>query len=72
MAKSVLSAEHFHDKAAALAFIDARTWPNGPACPRRGERNRIGRLNGKTTKKWTRTSSFNSVGRAGVLVTTIT
>ena len=26
MAKSVLSAEHFHDKAAALAFIDARTW----------------------------------------------
>ena len=50
MAKSVLSAEHFHDKAAALAFIDARTWSNGPACPRCGERNRIGRLNGKTTK----------------------
>ena len=47
MAKSVLSAEHFHDKAAALAFIDARTWSNGPACPRCGERNRIGRLNGR-------------------------
>jgi transposase-like protein len=50
MAKSVLSAEHFHDEAAALAFIEARIWPNGPACPRCGERNRIGRLNGKTTK----------------------
>jgi len=50
MAKSVLSAEHFHDEAAALAFIEARIWPNGPACVRCGERNRIGRLNGKTTK----------------------
>jgi transposase-like protein len=50
MAKSILSAEHFHDEAAALAFIEARIWPNGPTCPRCGERNRIGRLNGKTTK----------------------
>jgi len=50
MAKSILSAEHFHDEAAALAFIEARIWPAGPICPRCGERNRIGRLNGKTTK----------------------
>lgn len=50
MAKSALSALHFHDESAALAFIEARIWPNGPACPRCGETNRIGRLNGKTTK----------------------
>jgi transposase-like protein len=49
-AKSILSAEHFHDEVAALAFIEARIWPNGPVCPRCGEVNRIGRLNGKTTK----------------------
>ena len=33
MAKSLLSAEHFHDEAAALAFIEARLWPNGPSMP---------------------------------------
>src|SRR5208337_1615620 len=50
MADSFLSASHFHDETAALAFIEARIWPAGPACPRCGERNRVGRLNGKTTK----------------------
>jgi transposase-like protein len=50
MAESILTADHFHDEAAALAFIEARIWPTGPVCPRCGERNRIGRLNGKTTK----------------------
>jgi len=50
MATSVLSAEHFHDERAALAFIEARIWPNGPFCPRCGEANRIGRLSGKSTK----------------------
>lgn len=50
MAASVLSAEHFHDEAAALAFIEARIWPNGPTCPRCGETTRIGRLAGKSTK----------------------
>jgi transposase-like protein len=45
-----LSADHFHDEATALAFIEARIWPDGSSCPRCGERNRIGRLNCKTTK----------------------
>src|SRR4051794_5211488 len=45
MAKSVLSADHFHDEAAALAFIEVRLWPNGPVCPRCGETTRVGRLN---------------------------
>jgi transposase-like protein len=50
LAASVLSADHFHDEAAAVAFIEARVWPNGPTCPRCGGRDRIGRLSGKTTK----------------------
>src|SRR5471030_1726561 len=50
MSKSVLSADHFHDEAAAVAFIEARLWPNGPVCPRCGETNRVGRLNAKGHK----------------------
>jgi transposase-like protein len=50
MAKSILSADHFHDEPAALGFIEAHIWPTGPVCPRCGKRNRIGRLNGKTTR----------------------
>jgi transposase-like protein len=50
MAKSLLSASHFHDEAAALAFIEARIWPNGPVCPRCGETTRAGRLNAKNAK----------------------
>lgn len=50
MAKSVLSADHFHDEAAAVAFIEARIWPNGPVCPHCGENVRLGRLNAKGFK----------------------
>jgi transposase-like protein len=50
MSKSILSADHFHDETAALAFIEARLWPNGPICPRCGETERVGRLTGKSTK----------------------
>jgi transposase-like protein len=50
MAKSVLSASHFHDEAAAFAYVEARLWPNGPVCPHCGETERVGRLNGKTTR----------------------
>lgn len=51
MAKSLLSAEHFHDEAAALAFIEARLWPNGPVCPRCGEDKRVSRMGGKYAKR---------------------
>jgi transposase-like protein len=47
---SVLSAPHFHDEAAALAFIEARLWPNGPVCPHCGEAARVGRINAKGFK----------------------
>jgi transposase-like protein len=50
MTKSVLSADHFHDEAAALAFIEARLWPNGPVCPHCGEASRVGRINAKGFK----------------------
>jgi len=50
MAKCVLVADHFHDEAAAVAFIEARLWPNGPVCPHCGERSKLGRLNAKGFK----------------------
>jgi transposase-like protein len=50
MASSVVSALHFHDEAAAFAFVESRVWPTGPACPHCGGVKRIGRLNGKSTR----------------------
>ena len=50
MATSVVSALHFHDEAAAFAFVEARVWPNGPICPHCGCYERIGRLTGKSTR----------------------
>ena len=47
---SVLSAKHFHDEAAAYAFIEARVWPTGPTCPHCGGVERIGKLAGKSTR----------------------
>ena len=50
MAKSVLSAPHFQNEEAAFAYVEAKLWPTGPVCPFCGERERIGVLNGKTTR----------------------
>jgi len=50
MASSVVSALHFHDEAAAFAFVESRVWPNGPICPHCGCYERVGRLNGKSTR----------------------
>ena len=47
---SVLSAPHFHNEEAAFEYVEARLWPKGPVCPRCGETERIGRLQGKTTR----------------------
>jgi transposase-like protein len=48
--KSTFDALHFHDEAAALAFVEAHLWPDGPVCPHCGETAKVGRLNGKTTR----------------------
>ncbi|MGA2894082.1 MAG: transposase, partial [Xanthobacteraceae bacterium] len=50
MAKSVLNAPQFQDEKAAFAYVEARLWPNGPVCPHCTGTERIGRLEGKTTR----------------------
>jgi transposase-like protein len=49
MAKSVLSAKHFHDEAAAFAYLEAKIWPQGPTCPKCGGEGYA--LNGVKDKK---------------------
>src|SRR5436305_9099760 len=50
MAKSVLSADRFHNEEAAFDYVEAQLWPNGPVCPHCGETAKIGILSGKTTR----------------------
>jgi transposase-like protein len=51
MAKSVLNAPHFQNEAAAFEHVEAMLWPNGPVCPHcKATGDKIGRLNGKTTR----------------------
>jgi transposase-like protein len=50
MSGSVFSAPHFHNEEAAYEFVEARLWPNGPVCPKCGEAERVGKLNGKSTR----------------------
>lgn len=47
---SSLSAPHFHDEEAAYAYVEARIWPNGAVCPHCGGVDRVGKLQGKTTR----------------------
>ncbi len=48
---SVLSASHFHNEAAAFAFVEGHLWPDGPTCPHCGAtKEHIGRLTGKSTR----------------------
>ena len=48
--KSVLSDKHFHNEAAAYAFVEAHLWPNGPVCPHCGGVDRISKMGGKSTR----------------------
>lgn len=52
MAKSVLSAPHFHNDEAAFAYVETLLWPEGPVCPHCGncDEKRIGRLQGKSSR----------------------
>ena len=50
MSNSVLNAAHFQDEASAFEYVESRLWPSGPICPFCGEKERIGRLSGKTTR----------------------
>ena len=48
---SALSARHFHNEAAAFAYVEARVWPNGPTCPHCGGVERISKMQGKSTRQ---------------------
>ena len=48
--KSVLSAKHFHDEAAAYRFLEARVWPTGPICPHCGGMDRLSKMQGESTR----------------------
>src|SRR3954447_18790708 len=50
MAKSILSAQHFQNEAAAFAYVEGKLWPNGPTCHHCGERERLSRMAGKSTR----------------------
>lgn len=47
---SVLSDRHFHCEEAAYAFVEARVWPEGPVCRHCGGFERIGKMQGKSTR----------------------
>jgi transposase-like protein len=50
MANSVLSARVLQNEAAAIAWVEARVWPQGPVCPHCGGVERIGKMAGKATR----------------------
>jgi transposase-like protein len=50
MSKSVFSAAHFTDEAAAYVFAEAQLWPEGPVCPHCGVVGQAGRLKGKSNR----------------------
>jgi transposase-like protein len=50
MSASILSAPFFHNEEAAYAFVESRVWPRGPVCVHCGGVERIGKLQGKSTR----------------------
>jgi transposase-like protein len=50
MPNSILSAKVLQNEAAAVAWVEARVWPEGPVCPHCGGVERIGKMGGKATR----------------------
>ena len=50
MANSILSARVLQNEATAIAWVEARVWPQGPVCPHCGGFDRIGKMAGKATR----------------------
>lgn len=48
--KSALNAAHLCNEEAAIEYVEARLWPNGPVCPRCGTVGEATRLKGKSTR----------------------
>lgn len=47
---SILSKEYFHNEESAYEFVEARLWPHGATCPKCGERERVSKMQGKSTR----------------------
>ncbi|MFI4998524.1 MAG: IS1595 family transposase [Reyranellales bacterium] len=50
MSRSIFSAPHFNDEAAAYAYVEARLWADGRSCPKCGVLDRSAPLKGKTNR----------------------
>jgi len=50
MSKSIFSAPHFTDEAAAYAYVEARLWAKGRVCPHCGVVDQSGALKGKSNR----------------------
>jgi len=50
MSNSILSAKVLQNEAAAIAWVEARVWPEGPVCPHCGGVERISKMGGKATR----------------------
>ena len=48
---SILSRPHFHDEAAAFAYLEAAIWPNGATCPHCGCSGRITKVKANAEKR---------------------
>jgi transposase-like protein len=47
---SILSRPEFHNEQAAYDYVEARIWPHGATCPKCGERDRVSKMGGKSTR----------------------
>ncbi len=50
MSRSIFTAPHFNDEAAAYAYVEARIWANGRVCPHCGVFERSAPLKGKSDR----------------------
>lgn len=47
---SILSRPEFHNEEKAYEYVEARVWPQGATCPKCGERERVSKMGGKSTR----------------------
>lgn len=47
---SILSRPEFHNEEKAYEYVEARVWPHGATCPKCGERERVSKMGGKSTR----------------------
>src|ERR1700726_646211 len=48
--KSLLNAPHLSNEEAAIEYVEAHLWPNGPVCPHCGTVGEATKMKGKTTR----------------------